>query len=1480
MISSLFSGMPTPVRVGAMVLGGGSIIGGLMMIFPGAWWIILIGTILVAVLVGAWVWFLKWRSKRKAKPFEQSLGQNAATTPGHVSEAVQRARLDDLRKTFEDGIAKFRTAGKNIYSLPWYLLIGEIGSGKTEAIRHCNVGFPPGLQDPLQGTGGTINMHWWFTNHAVVLDTAGRMVFGEDGAGESNEWPQFLRMLRQNRPNCPINGLLLVIPADSLIKDTADQIEHKAGKIAAQFDQIQRELGVRFPVFVKITKCDLINGFREFFDELNDPQLQHQIMGWSNPADLDDPFEPDLVDQHLKDVSATLKRRRLTLLLDPVHTENPNQPRIDQVDALYDFPDAITRIAPRLRQYLRMIFVAGEWSNKPLFLRGIYFTSSMREGAALDEDLAGALGISVDQLPEGQAWERDRAYFLRDLFMNKIFKEKGLVTRATNTAGLLRRRKGLIFGSLIVGLLLLIGISWFGAATIKDSIGDQFDFWADVRDQMESDGGAEQLNIISLGKGGAYTFETSTDSRGFPEAKSDAKEISVIGVHEATREKAEEQMDVPLIFQPVAWSSNLLAAERRKAHAAVFEASVVRNVVGTVLYRKTLKNVSTSQWNERATDVLRQLILLEAHAAGRPLPDSNTLLMDLSAFVNYLIPKPKEDRARLVKEYTEKLQATLEWTYRDGGGQAWPPVSLGMGTEDRSQPAIRGAVQKFITSVVSPDSVSGRVEARLKAVELALSAFADAEKKLQSVAEPYIQDDKWPVTTVGYMPLKTKWTQEMVALKSARDQLKTAWNELAKASGTDVASISIDDMIAAAEDIALDGPESAFDSLIEATDLQGVESEEASFVSDIRTVLTERRDGSLAKRKSTLANIFKVFRSAKGAYLKLRMNERDFDARFTLYESVDQLVQAKLEKDASVFRLGALLKKVDTDVSGTLAKITEKSTLFENVVKVCEGMTQTAGRSIRKAVADAVLNQIQDSDNGTMVAARIGALVDGQDALKPLEARAIGMTTGFKEDGVYDTKYHPGATKTYLELFDAVRNVSGSEGPARVLDRGEISAKATLKARAVDGYVKLYMAYWSRTVPGKTQADRFTDWEKCYDAVDGLRLRRKFEEIAKVLKQASDALGELPASWRPKDAATWMKAVNRVKRQWEECNSKAFRDDCGEAHDAWRDLGRVPHLAWQKLSGLKSSQVRSKFLDSYYESEDGGVEGVEFWNSLTLQIVDVLARTAGQTAQKNINLLVKDYRRFPLYVEKGAPLLAAKGKAEADVSMEKAVELVRQVPSAIRKDIVSTPETTIGEGGDLGTRYPQFNETLKKARSDSAGNQAFMNRIRPIVNVFSDPKNPLTCTIEFLNEDEAGVKVPEKPDALSQLGRADRIADSFKFTKIGSGVAGAARGLYDKNARKLKMEIPKDGGVNIEFVATNGKKESEVVVKSDWSVMSLLHDYYTMRSADGKTFQVLLTVPMTVNQQKTNRYYWMQLKFNHSLPELKEWSTKESWPKP
>src|SRR5256886_11639741 len=100
-----------------------------------------------------------------------------AAAPRAISDPKKRADLDKVRQKFQTGLQEFKSRGKDIYKLPWHVIIGESGSGKTEAIRHSGIDFPPGLQDELQGSGGTVNMDWWFTNRGIILDTAGSMLF-------------------------------------------------------------------------------------------------------------------------------------------------------------------------------------------------------------------------------------------------------------------------------------------------------------------------------------------------------------------------------------------------------------------------------------------------------------------------------------------------------------------------------------------------------------------------------------------------------------------------------------------------------------------------------------------------------------------------------------------------------------------------------------------------------------------------------------------------------------------------------------------------------------------------------------------------------------------------------------------------------------------------------------------------------------------------------------------------------------------------------------------------------------------------------------------------------------------------------------------------------------------------------------------------------------------------------------------------------
>ncbi len=662
-----FVNFPTWLRNSIYIVSALSLVGVGLAFSPIVALIVAIGLLLVIISLGIYAYVLKARRERQQAALTGGLEQNTLATPQGISDPGRRARLDSLRKRFQEGIEKFRAVGKDLYKLPWYTVIGEPAAGKSEAIRRSEIGFPPGMQDEFQGVGGTINMNWWFTNSAVILDTAGRLLFEEVVPGTTSEWKEFLGLLRKHRTLCPINGLLLVIPADSLIKDPPKRIQERAGTIARQLDNIQRELDIRFPVYVVISKCDLLNGFREFFEDVDDPQAQRQMLGWSNPDPLDAAFRPELVDQHLASVVERLRRRRLGLLEDPVAKDSNNR-RIEEVDRLYAFPNSLSLISANLRQYLSTVFVAGEWSAKPLFLRGIYFTSSLREGAELDQELAQAMGVAVEELPSGRAWEREISFFLRDLFLEKIFREWGLVTRATDTKKLLRRRALALFGAGLLAMAVLLFFSWFGYSRMKESIGRQSGYWLRAGEGWSED--HKWMPIVTKGDA-AYAYNgdqpVGRGERNQTRNLFDGGGKSLVNFHSALRELTEKPLRISAVFRPFYRFVGNFDAERKQAQRIVFEGSVVKPLLEATREKMTVPATAVSAASlQSEADALLSLIQIESGLVKRQQFLDSTI-----ATPDQIIPPLQKyvvDHA-----YDPTLVEVGDWTYTKGdGAKKWP----------------------------------------------------------------------------------------------------------------------------------------------------------------------------------------------------------------------------------------------------------------------------------------------------------------------------------------------------------------------------------------------------------------------------------------------------------------------------------------------------------------------------------------------------------------------------------------------------------------------------------------------------------------------------------------------------------------------------------------------------------------------------------------------------------------------------------------
>ncbi len=441
--------------------------------------------VIFAGIIGIFVGILflrKYLLRRREKKFVERVVQ--------LDESVirgaplhERRELQDLQDQWKESIGLLKRStlkkhGNPLYALPWFLVIGESGSGKTTAIRNSRLESPVAYPDKAATISATLNVDWWFFENSIVLDTAGRYTIPIDEIPDKEEWERFLTLLSKYRRREPVNGVIATISADKLIATDKNVLREDGQNMRKRIDQLMRVVGARFPIYVLVTKMDKVYGFNDTFENLG-PEDATQAMGYINRNTkahwdmfLDEAF--DSVSERIGEISLRTVRGRQALK-----------------PGMIVFREEFLRLKPGLIDLMKTVFGDNPYQETPL-LRGVFFSSGKQDGVPSSEFLetAGFAPDNTGKIPV------EKGMFLKDIFSRILPGDRSLYTHTRDFLRWRRMTRSLAFTTWLCVCAVFFGFLTFSFAHNMNTLKN----FTDVFRRLPTLSGDNATNLLTVEK--------------------------------------------------------------------------------------------------------------------------------------------------------------------------------------------------------------------------------------------------------------------------------------------------------------------------------------------------------------------------------------------------------------------------------------------------------------------------------------------------------------------------------------------------------------------------------------------------------------------------------------------------------------------------------------------------------------------------------------------------------------------------------------------------------------------------------------------------------------------------------------------------------------------------------------------------------------------------------------------------------------------
>jgi type VI secretion system protein ImpL len=286
---------------------------------------------------------------------------------------------------------------EGIYALPWYMVVGNPGSGRTSALHAMHLTWEGG-DGPYQTNAPTKLCTYWVPKEAVFIEPESTVM---GPARQPNQLGELCGELRATRPREPIDGVLLVLNVADFIDLEEQRLDDWANGLRRYLVEINQSLHAEVPTYVIITRYDALWGFAEVF-QWTPERKKEDAWGFNLPLDTPSQEALPRIKEHLGGLNARIENFCLARLC----SDDPPELRIRAFQHLAE----VRALTDRLRQIFATIGMANSFERAP-WIRAVTIGSAlaggggdrMRAGVSrfLNMGLAQAQSAPLSQRPGG-----------------------------------------------------------------------------------------------------------------------------------------------------------------------------------------------------------------------------------------------------------------------------------------------------------------------------------------------------------------------------------------------------------------------------------------------------------------------------------------------------------------------------------------------------------------------------------------------------------------------------------------------------------------------------------------------------------------------------------------------------------------------------------------------------------------------------------------------------------------------------------------------------------------------------------------------------------------------------------------------------------------------------------------------------------------------------------------------------------------------